>query len=238
MILPSQWLAKNAPPWQLDLRSLGLFRVLLGVAALWHVSWRAADFSYWYAPDGFNTPLVRDLVLGFPNLSGLNFAEPWPAAVALELAFVLSVLLLVGRSVRTVTPALALLFWSLNLHRLNIHGSEAEVLLWALIWASVLPTDRAFVWRRRPTEERPPSAPAQAANTYAGVAGLGLTLQVGLLYLLNSINKIDVGWEDGSILRYFLELGTYTRPFGALLLDLPAQWLSTLAGSGCKDVIY
>lgn len=64
--------------------------------------------------------------------------------------------------------------------------------------------------------------------TYSSIAGIGLLLQVGLLYYMNSIYKNDPGWDDGSILSHFLSLGMYTRPLGEWFLTWPSWILNYL----------
>lgn len=212
-------------PWQLDLRSLGVFRILLGLAIFWQVSWRVADYSYWYSPTGFDTPAVRDLIFRAPDYSFLNFNEPWPALVVTGLIFVLNIPFILGIWTRVLAPVLALLFWSMSLHRSYTQGNEIDVVFWCLVWASLLPIDKAFTYQKTALSKNEGNNYDYA---YRGVAGLGLTLQVGFLYWMNSMYKSDPGWDDGTILHHFLSLGMYTRPFGNFLMTLPPELLSLL----------
>lgn len=213
-------------PWYTDLRSLGLFRIMLGLALLWQVSWRVADFDFWYTSSGFLTTSLQNALMESHTISPLQFFEPYSAAICIALLFILTIPFLLGKGTRIITPLLAFLFWCLMNYRYYLQGNEMDVTFWCLVWASFLPINKAFSLSSQSLEKLPLS---ERNYHYSSAAVLGLAIQISFLYWMNSIYKNDPKWDDGTILAHFLSLGMYTRPFGEWLLNLPGAFLSALA---------
>lgn len=198
---------------------------MLGLALLWQVSWRVADFDFWYGSSGFITTPLQNSLRGSETVSPLQFFEPYSAAICIALLFLLTIPFLLGKGTRIITPVLAFLFWSLANYRYGIQSDEINVTLWCLIWASFLPINKAFSLSSQSLEKLPV---LERNYHYSSAAVLGLAIQISFLYWMNSIYKNDPKWDDGTILAHFLSLGTYTRPFGEWLLTLPSTLLSIL----------
>lgn len=209
-------------PWELDLRSVGAFRLALGLATVLQIGWRLATLEWWYGPDAFAGPQLRDAIAGFPDWSFLAGASALTIALALWACVPLAVMLALGWYGRWAAWGLAAVFFALDVHNPTFLGNEKWVMNWSLLWAGLLPIDRTFSIRRQPLTE----------TVVSSAGALGLTLQIGLVYYMNGIYKDEDEWGSGRALRNIVERGMYNRPpFDQIFLVLP-DWVQRLLTGG------
>lgn len=244
--VPQRWGGSWFWPWQLDLRSLALFRILLAVAVLMHVAMACVDLGWLYTDAGF---ITREAVRATNGSQVLpvygwgfffwNGSFAW-AAFGMVLTALFAVGLLLGYRSRLM--AALLFFMTLSLHmRMPLITNAGETLLrFALLWATLLPIGARFsldrglgpafaeaVERSDPPSDdggpaRPPSPPPHRAALWGGVAGLALVTQIGYTYLFAGLFKSGPTWWNGTAVRDVLSQEMYSRqPFADLLLAVP-----------------
>ena len=199
-----------------DLRSLALFRIMLGLSLIldWFV--RAYDITAFYTDSGF---LPRHaLLIHYPQYLSLHllggtllvqwilFAIALLAAVALTvgyrstLAAIISWLLLIG--IQSRNPLLLS----------NADTVQRMALFWGLLMplGAVFSVDAALA----------PKAPRSMRTL--SVATLGCLVQVTFIYFCSALLKTGAPWHDGSAIYYTMQLDLFVTPIGKLLAQLPA----------------
>ena len=204
--------------WQLDTRSLGLFRVGLGatLAAM-------AIQKAWFARAFFSD---EGILLHESRQAGMHSSVSWLFAISGDTSFVYAitaslmisgVLLMVGRLVRPALCVSWLVLCSLN-HRNPLIGQIADhlIVLW-LIWAMFMPLDRAFAWRRPSTEP----------HSVRGAIGVVWPLQLFAIYLIAGVFKLySPGWTEGTLMIEAMHIAPVATPIGRALI--PATGLLTV----------
>ena len=210
----------------LDIRSLALFRFLLGVILVADCLARAPRAGLMMSPDGILPPdLVRTFV-GHPwswSLALLWDATWWNLLV-LAAEGIAGVLLAAG----IATPATTLAAWVavVSVVRRTAPATNAgDVLLACLLfWSLFLPLGRAWSWdSRQGGGERPPWKGR-------GIATAALVLQVAAVYVSAGLAKWNETWWSGDAVAYALSVHDHGTPWGDLIASRPsiARWLTWL----------
>ena len=206
------------PVFEVDLRTLALFRAALGLVLLCITLLRFQDLRAFYGDDGVmprdwliatdsawrfslhlvnGTLLFQGLLLGVAALAAFMFMLGWRTRLATILSWLLCVsihsrnpLVLIGGDYLMVS----LLFWSLFLPL----GARWSV-------------DAALSTRAPPQDHR-----------HLSWAGAGLLLQVVSVYFFSALLKSDpVWWPTGTAVFYALSLESYATSLGHWLLNFP-----------------
>lgn len=186
----------------LDARSLGAFRIGLGLVVMADVAARLPLLRTLASDEG---PIPRNVVatqarsvffLGF--LSG---SVVWSACLA-GATLIAAALLVVGTRTRLVSVATWLLVGSLQV-RNPLVGYGGDLLLrLVLFWAMFLPLGGAFARDVRRTGSATPPAV---------VPSLAYTLQLACLYAFSGSFKTSPGWRGGKALAMALVDPTWSR---------------------------
>ncbi|HEX4872902.1 MAG TPA: hypothetical protein VFV27_11365 [Nevskiaceae bacterium] len=233
----------GSPPWRrrlaevlsLDLRSLALLRVSLGVLLLLDALGRLGSVAVFYGAHGLLPP---DQALRLTE--GLRFSltliQPGTAfQVLLLLLWALAALaLIVGLRTRLATLLCWLLALSFaNRHPLLVSGGD-ELMLVLLFWGLFLP------WQARwSVDALRASPPPPADPRHLSLAGTGLLLSLLGAYALGAWLRSGPEWIGfGSGLAEVLSVDRDRHPLGGLLAGLPGLaalltawlWLLTWLG--------
>ncbi|CAN5777189.1 HTTM domain-containing protein [soil metagenome] len=206
----------------LDLRSLALFRVMLGAVATYDLVHRFQDRKAFYGLDGV---LPLDAVISLPALPlrvfFLSEADPLFGTL-IGIGVLAALLLTVGYRSRTMALLCWVLVASLN-HRneLVLHAADRLQLLF-LLWACLLPigarwsVDAWEIARKRRT-------PPEESDFHFSVAAVGLHLQVAVVYFTAGMLKArHPAWLDGSHLGTTLNRIEFLNAPGMFFRDLTA----------------
>ena len=216
----------------IDLRSLALFRIALAALLLVDLARRAGDFTAFYTEAGVLP--VEALRLLEPRAAWLSLhalvgSSALAVAALFALAAVAAVALLLGWRTRVATAVSWYLLASLQMRnpvaRLDGRRRAASAVL---VLGHVPAARRAHVARRR---ARPALRAAPALHVSA--ATVALLGQICLVYFATGAQKTGALWEDGTAVRYALELDPFVTGFGAWLRD-EAPWLLPLATHGVR----
>jgi hypothetical protein len=198
----------------LDLRSLALFRIGLGLLLLADLFVRADDLAAHYTDLGvLPWQAVSSSVLSLHLLQG----SWWFEAGLFVIAALFAVALLVGFHTRLA--AFASYFLLLSLHVRNpvvLHGGDI-LLRVLLFWGLFLPLEECCSIdsaRRRPGPRPHPRV--------TGIATAALILQVCFVYWFSALLKTDPVWRtEGTAVYYALSIEQFATPLGKWLLGYP-----------------
>jgi predicted DCC family thiol-disulfide oxidoreductase YuxK len=201
----------------IDARSLGLFRIGLGILMLVDLLRRLPHVATFYTNSGLlpnHTVLWRPVV---PRLFSVFFPvslgpEAW---ITFAICAFCYVALLVGWHTRLFQVASFLMATSLH-NRIVFIENWGSVAMGALmIWTLFMPLGRRFsvdavrasLRTRRdeaPGDLTPERLPPADNRPFVSLAGLGILLQLAVIYWFNFVHKTGAGWGDGTAIHYVL----------------------------------
>jgi predicted DCC family thiol-disulfide oxidoreductase YuxK len=252
MIQPEQSASSGCGRWRefflcIDLRSLGLFRITLGLVLVAHGCMRWAWLDMLYTQEG---ALPADVAASIARSAGYYeyflsplawFDAPWAVRLYLAATLVCYVALVLGYRTRwaALLSWLAFVTWA---HRNPFVLIGADfVLASMLLWAQFLPLGERFscdALRRalrdgvplpeQPRGDNPPAVPAPRSMP-PRLAALGIVLQMALIYLLTAVWKSGSTWiPDATAVYYVLHVEQYVLAPGVWLRTLPLWVLQAL----------
>lgn len=191
----------RSPYWFLDSRSLSLFRILLGLVALYHFGQLGADASDFFGPNGI---VPADFVWNgysiIPWLFTGLFAAP--ESMGLVIAIIVlgiagSLLLLIGWGTRLGAVIAWLAVGTLAARNpLILHAGDSLIGV-MLLFAIFLPLDRHFTLRRKTGK----ATPLLVSNFWSTL----WFIQIAVIYLSAAFVKVPVSsWRDGTHLELLL----------------------------------
>ena len=215
-------------PWWLDLRSLAASRMLLALCVLVDVALRLPFAWAFYSDSGV-----------FPRQAALSSGLVWSpffvsgsvlwAGALFGLIGVLAAGLLIGWRARFCALLLAVLTTGVHLRNPYVNNAGDVLLSVGLAWFALLPVSAC--WSLDRARVRSPGA-SLLSGMYRAPAALGLTVQMGLTYLLNHFYKTDPVWLGGQAVTQVLTRHLYSRDhLAAAAATLPAPLLTLLARS-------
>lgn len=213
--------AGRTPYLSLDLRSLALWRMILGGLVLWDIVLRLRDLQAFYGDHGvyprelcFQDDLgggVFQLFYSNGSTTGLLFLFGLGAVAATCLA--------AGYHTRWAGLATWYFTVSLQLRNPMVLDGGDEVLRVLLFWTPFLPLGARWSvdalrnpgWKNLP-------------NAYRSMATVAVYLQMFLFYLFAALLKSGEDWtETGDALYYVLSIDQFVTRFGSALTQYPDQ---------------
>lgn len=200
----------------IDLRTLALVRVCLGLLIIADLVIRSRDFSAHYTDGGVVPRHALGVVLDYvPASLHMISGSPWITAMVFLLAGFTALLLTIGYRSQLVAFVSWLLLLSLD-SRNQFVGQGGDMLLRVLLfWAMFLPIGARFSVDA--ALDRTPRG-----NSYVSVASAGLLIQVMCVYFFTALLKSDPVWiPDGTAVYYALANDTFVTPIGEWLRQFP-----------------
>ena len=194
----------------IDLRTLALFRVLLGVYLLADLVGRARDLTAHYSDFGL---MPRGEAVAFLSSSSWSFHLAGGSAVFQGALFVLggvfAGMLALGWRTRLATFASWALLLSLQNRNTMILSGEDNLALLLLFWSMFLPLGARASVDAALNSDAPPRS-----NAFVSVATAALLIQGMSMYLFSALLKSDPIWvPDGTAVYYALQLDYLATPF-------------------------
>jgi predicted DCC family thiol-disulfide oxidoreductase YuxK len=201
---------------QIDLRSLALGRIVLGLVLIGDLLRRVPDLRDFYSNLGLipnHTVLWRP---PFPRIFSVFFMASLPeeAAIWFLIAFVFFFCFLIGYRTRLFHLLSFAMTTSLHNRILQAENWGGVAIGVLMIWTVFLPLGRRFSVDaiRASLRARPDETPADLAagvpppdeRQTTSLAALGLLLQIAAIYWLNFVHKSGPTWHDGSAVHYVL----------------------------------
>jgi hypothetical protein len=215
-----------------DPRSLGLFRIALGILLFADVARRWPDVEAHYANTGW---LTNHFMLFRPmsdHLFSIYLACSTPGEVKTMMALHLAVcvLLAVGWHTRLMHVLAALLLVSINSRNIMLENGGWVVLTELTVWTMFLPLGRRFsvdavIASLRARRETTAAAlndyesPARDTRPVISLAVAALIFQWVVIYYFNVVHKTGHEWRDGTAVYYFFQQDRMVTLLGAWLRD-------------------
>lgn len=208
--------------WSLDLRSLALFRIVLGLLVLLDLAIRLTDLRAFYTDWG---ACPRDLILPLCEKEqwSLHMAsgQAWFELLLFALHGYFAGCLLVGYKTRRNNALTWLMLLSLHNRNPAILDSGDQYLRMMLFWGLFLPLGRRWSLDAR-------SQPASPDQRWFGPGMVGYALQLTLVYTFAATFHSGPCWrQDGTAVYLALSLDQLATPRAAWLLAHP-QLMQTL----------
>ncbi len=190
---PSDRYPRLAERFGVDLRSLALFRVALGVMILCSVLTAFGDLRAFWSDAGV---MPREWLTQFVDPARMSLylinGQTWFASALLALQGIAALALIVGWRAR-LTAWLSFALWIslLNRNPMVATGSDAAIAV-LLFWAGLLPTSARFAVDAALSTTVPPEAPR-----HLSWAAAGLTVTVAASYVLSALGS-PLGSVPGS----------------------------------------
>lgn len=202
-----------------DLRSLALFRIVLGFVILLDLAGRVTSLRAHYTDAGV---LPRGIVLSTLNpwrwsILLINGTMAFQAILFLFTA-VAAVLLIVGYRSRLMVFIAWVMVISLQVRNPLLSSGADTLMRMLLFWAMFIP-----LGERWSLDSLRATGSARTKQTRALSFGTaGLFLQIAFMYWFTAILKSDPRWvSEGTALYYALAAGHVARPYSDFLLQFP-----------------
>ncbi len=210
----------------IDLRALGIFRILIGVIILIDITVRAGSLVAHYTDSGIvSREALRSfgelpLYLSFNMLSGGA-----PLQIFLFITTAIAALaLLFGYRTRIASVLCWALMLSLHVRNPFINNLGDWLLVDLLFFCMFIPLGARFslgAMHMREKEDLP--------QNVLSIATLAIILQMCFLYYFSTYHKIMPDWHsDGTALAFALNLDRLTQPLGNIMRLWPPELLKAL----------
>ena len=198
-----------------DPRSLGLFRILLGVVLLADLYRRYLGIDYWYTDEGIvpRTALIHADTEYLFSLF-LYASTRTQAIVGMSLCAVVYGLFTVGFKTRVMQVLSLVCVVSLNNRIALLENGGQYVLNLLCVWSLFLPLGRRFS-----LDARLGGGPRGDRRPVVSLAVLALLLQFATIYLFNLLHKTGSTWREGSAVHYTLYIERLVTVFGVWVRD-------------------
>ena len=241
-----------------DLRTLGIFRIALGIVCFFDILRRLPYIEVFYSRDGVAPNYFMSEISGkysakaFTLLSSLNSTTE--VTIFFYITAIFSFLLIIGY--KTKLSHIITLIGILSIHnRLIILENGGDLVLNnILIWSVFLPLGKRFSFDRILSsldtfkDDSPKSLnngkliTKHEPSYYWGLAYFACILQLAIIYLFNYFNKDGSTWEQGTSIYYFYQLDTFLTPIGNFikefgLMPLPLSKLLTYMTMALESLV-
>lgn len=216
----------------LDLRSLAVFRIAVGLLLIFDVAMRWPDLRALYSDDGyftrahvnqyFSQAIAPDWQIGTWSLHLLRGDLGW-AQTLFILQAVCGGLLILGFATRVVTLAAWILVVSAQIRGPLVITAGDFILKMMLFWGIFLPLARRWSLDRQLFRRWWGTSPQDEPNRVVSWASAAYVIQVVTIYFCTGEAKLNQIWWQGEAMQYVLHLDIHCRPHAQYLLNYP--WL-------------
>ncbi len=231
--------------FEIDLRSLAVFRVALGAVMLGDLIDRSRDFGAFYTDAGVLPSALHPGIYGpfaYQSIHRYAMGSVWLQGALFAAAGLVAVALIAGWRSRLMAGAAWVL--TVSLHRISADaGGGGDALLRILLfWAMLVPLGTRWSLDARGDSRAAPDADARSSRSehrddrgtvYLAIPGAALLLQVAMVYWFTAAMKYGESWRDGTALGIALWNDSLATPAGAALRDraglIPLMTYGTLA---------
>ena len=193
-----------------DLRTLALFRILLGGLVVADLCLRARDIQAFYTDHGVmpRGVLIEHLSPASFSMHMLNGTAAFQSALFL-LAGVCALMMVIGWRTRVATVASWVLLVSLHNRNTVVLSGEDQLLVLLMFWAMFLPTGARFS-----VDAALDCGSDRVPNRFFSVATAALLVQGVSMYFFSALLKNDAVWvPNGTAVYYALQLDYLATPF-------------------------
>jgi hypothetical protein len=204
--------------FQVDLRSLALFRIALGILVLMDLAGRVVNLRAHYTDEGV---LPRSLLTHYMSewkwsLAKLNGSFGFEV-VLFALAALACLCLIAGWRTQVMTVLVWVFMVSIQVRNPLVSSAADTLLRMMIFWGMLLPL--GAVWSLDARREKRGD---WLAMSFVSIASAGLILQIAFMYWFTAALKTGDEWRsDGTALYLATGAGQLTRPFGEFIHQFP-----------------
>lgn len=216
--LKSRFGGKLEELFGIDLRSLALFRVGLGLLILVDLFSRVGDIRAFYADAGVipRSALLENATYFWPISLNMLSGSVGFQIFLFGLTGLFALALIFGYRTRWATFGAWILVTSTHARNPFVNQAGDTLLHLYLFWGLFLPLGALLSWDRRGDSPDPKNPP----RVFSG-GSFGLLLQVCIVYWFAAINKSGGLWNDGTALYFVFNLDAMAKSTGTSLLAYP-----------------
>lgn len=218
---------------RVDIRSLALFRILLGLVVLADLIQRVQQSTVFHSDAG-----VLPRRLAIPVLSAERWSllflngTPGFSAAFITVGIVLAIAMVLGYRTRIVTIALWVVVVSVQARNNHLLSGADTLIRLSMFWAMWLPLGAAWSIDRVGAEARS-MPPTPRAHSISSAASFAIILQCAFVYLFTALQKDGDRWrEDSTALYYALGARDLTRDSGEWLFQNAPAWFFSFFTTG------
>ena len=211
--------------FEIDIRSLAMLRIGLGILLLFDLAVRSSDLQAHYTDVGV---LPRAVLLGRYEHTCIWSLHLLTGSLAGQaVLFALAGFAALALTLGVLTRTSALLSWILlvSVHARNpLITNGGDVLLRSLLfWGIFLPLDGRWAWR--PLGGRP-----LPHRTVVSIATAAILLQIAVMYWVSGYYKLHGVWRSANGFQEILSADSYARPLAYVFIAHPGflLWLGRL----------
>ncbi|MES1206291.1 MAG: HTTM domain-containing protein [Pseudomonadota bacterium] len=226
MFLRDRW-------FSIDLRTLGLFRIVFGLRlliGLMQDTWDGNLVAF-FSNDGVLSNHFALFAPIQPRAWSLLFAVSSPAEVAVAFLAIAAVYVLytIGWKTRLMQILVIVCFISVVNRNLLLQDGGSFVTTVLAVWTAFLPLGARFSLDSRLARQEMGAAPppvAGRAERYVSFACFAVLLQIAVIYLFNAANKYGPSWSSGTAVHYVLWQNRMNTFFAGILRLHEPGWFS------------
>ena len=218
----------------IDLRTLGLFRIVFGLCLTANLVDHATggNLTAFFSNDGV---LTNHFALFLPIQQRVwsllfAFSRPGEVAVAFAAIFAVYVLYTLGWRTRVMQLLALACFISIQNRNLLLQDGGSFACMVIAVWTVFLPLGARFsvdAWMQRQRLLVHGTPPAEGAPPrHVSFVCLALLLQLAVIYGFNAANKNGPTWRDGSAIHYILWLNSRNTWLAGPLRAHEPGWFS------------
>ncbi|MGI9326608.1 MAG: DCC1-like thiol-disulfide oxidoreductase family protein [Pseudomonadales bacterium] len=210
------WLTPAREIFAIDLRTMALFRVLLGAFLILDLILRTRDLTAHYTDFGVmpRAAALDSLSISSFSVHLMNGSAPFQLFL-FAVAALFALMLVVGWRTRLATVVSWALLLSLQNRNIEILSGEDNLVMLLTFWAMFLPLGARYSVDAALSRNAHPGP-----NSYFSVATIALLLQGMYVYFFSALLKSDSRWfPDGTAVYYALQLDYFVKPFSLWLRE-------------------
>ena len=219
----THWIGRS---FSIDLRSLALFRIAIGLVLFRDIVQRFGDLEALHADTGILPRAMLFELYDAPVLSlhALSGSVTWQA-VLLTIAAAAAICLILGYRTRVAVVVSWLMLLSIHVRNPFILNGGDVYLLDLLLWSTLLPLGAR--WSLDAKRD-----PAPGPDRLLSIASAGILLQVAGLYLISVLYKTGEPWgSELTAVYYAVHLDGYATAIGEWMTGWPLPLLQLLTAA-------
>lgn len=212
-----------------DARSVGVFRIMIGVIILYDLIVRVFSIEAHYTDQGVVSRQVLRGISENPLLLSLNVlsGELYVQWLIFVIAAIAAVCLIIGFRSQLSCMVCLITMLSIQVRNPFINNLGDWFLLHLLFWGALLPLGARFSVDSMKKNKR-----ISTHNQVLSIASLGVIIQIASLYFFSVFRKISPIWHtEGTAIHYALSLDRLVTSVGEWALTLPYEWLTFLTAA-------
>ena len=226
-------------PWfNVDSRSLGIFRIFLGLLCLIDITRRWNYIEVFYTDNSILSSSTSTSYYKMFNLLS-TFTKPWEVYTFFFIGIVFSISLIIGYRTKLSQIICTLVIISIHTKAIILENAGDMFFNCILVWALFLPLGIAYSvdsllkslnkYKENNIEDlNNRDFGINKPKTIFSLAYFAILYQISAIYFFTGINKSGYDWSDGSAVYKLYQLDTFLTPVGFYLREYITHPISAI----------